>query len=98
MLCPDGWCQPRLSLSFWCGTRRCNGQRRRKEGKEQVAHENIPPRSVIRIAGGNDRTSLETVSEPTLQRVLAAFDPKKHGDEAMDGSSASVEAFAYDNA
>ncbi len=72
--------------------------RRRKEGKEQVAHENMPPGSVIRVTGENDRTLLETVSEPTLQHMLAAFDPKKHGDEAMDGSPVGVEAFAHGNA
>ena len=72
--------------------------RRRKEGKKQVTHENIPPALVIRVTGKNGPTLLEPGSEPTLQQMLAAVDPKKHGGEVMDGGPAGVEAFAHGNA
>ena len=36
----------------------------------------------------------ETKAEPTLDQMLAAFDPKKHGGEAMAGGAVGGEAFA----
>ncbi len=72
--------------------------RRRKEGKEQVTHENMPLGSVIRVTGENDHILLETVSEPTLQQMLVAFDPKKHSGEGLDAGPVGEEAFAHGNA
>ena len=40
------------------------------------------------------RIVIETETEPTLDAMLAAFDPKKHGGEVMDGGAVGVEAFA----
>lgn len=37
-------------------------------------------------------------TEPTLAQMLAAFDPKKHGGEAMAGGAVGVEAFAHGDA
>lgn len=37
---------------------------------------------------------IETEAEPTLDQMLATFDPKKHGGEVMVGRAVGVEAFA----
>ena len=63
-----------------------------------MTHENIPPGSLIRVTGENDPALLETVSEPTMQQMLAAVGQKKHGGEAMDGGPVGVEALAHGNA
>ena len=36
----------------------------------------------------------EIEAEATLDQMLAAFDPKKHGGEAMEGGAVGEEAFA----
>jgi antitoxin MazE len=43
------------------------------------------------------RIMIETEIEPTLDQMLAAFNPKKHGGEVMTGASVGVEAFADGN-
>ena len=40
------------------------------------------------------RIVIETETEPTLEQMLAAFDPKRHGGEVMGTGSAGVEVFA----
>ena len=41
------------------------------------------------------RTVIETEVEPTLDQMLAAFDPKKHAGEVMAGGAVGAEAFAH---
>lgn len=41
---------------------------------------------------------IETEVEPTLEQMLATFDPKKHGGEVMAGRSVGKEAFANGDA
>ena len=36
---------------------------------------------------------IEIEAKPTLDQVLAGFDPKRHGGEVMAGGAAGVEAF-----
>jgi hypothetical protein len=40
------------------------------------------------------RINVKTKTEQKLNKKLAAFDPKKHGGEAMAGGAVGVEAFA----
>ncbi|MDR6860948.1 hypothetical protein [Variovorax guangxiensis] len=48
----------------------------------------------VRVIVKPGRIVIEAETEPTLEQMLAAFDPKKHGGEAMAGGSVGVEAFA----
>lgn len=41
---------------------------------------------------------IETETEPTLDQMLAAFDPKKHGGEVMAAGAVGLEAFANGDA
>jgi len=41
---------------------------------------------------------IEAETEPSLDQLLAAFDPKLHGGEVMAGGAVGVEAFAHGNA
>lgn len=50
--------------------------------------------SPVRVTVKPGRIVIETEDEPTLDQMLAAFDPKKHGGEAMVGGAVGVEAFA----
>lgn len=50
--------------------------------------------SPVRITVEPGRIVIETETEPTLEQMLAAFDPKKHGGEAVAGGAVGVEAFA----
>lgn len=50
--------------------------------------------SPVRVTVQPGRIIIETETEPTLEQMLAAFDPKKHGGEAMADRSVGVEAFA----
>ena len=50
--------------------------------------------SPIRVTVKPGRIVIETETEPTLDQMLAAFDPKKHGGEAMAGGAIGAEAFA----
>lgn len=53
--------------------------------------------SPVRVTVRPGRIVIETEVEPTLEQMLAAFDPKKHGGEAMVGGAVGVEAFADGN-
>ena len=50
--------------------------------------------STIRVTVKPGRIVVETETEPTLEQMLMAFDPKKHGGEAMAGGTVGAEAFA----
>jgi antitoxin MazE len=54
--------------------------------------------SHVRVTVKPGRIVIETETEPTLDQMLAAFDPKKHGGEAMAGRAVGVEAFANGDA
>jgi len=54
--------------------------------------------SPVRVTVKPGRIVIETETEPTLDQMLAAFDPGKHGGEAMAGGAAGVEAFANGDA
>jgi antitoxin MazE len=48
----------------------------------------------VRVSVKPGRIVIESETEPTLNQMLAAFDPKKHGGEAMADGQRGVEAFA----
>lgn len=48
----------------------------------------------VRVVVKPGRIVIETETEPSLESMLAAFDPKKHSGEVMDGGAIGVEAFA----
>ncbi|WP_214670081.1 hypothetical protein, partial [Escherichia coli] len=50
--------------------------------------------SPVRVTVKPGRIVIETEAEPTLDQMLASFDPKKHGGEVMAGRATGVEAFA----
>lgn len=50
--------------------------------------------SRVRVTVKPGRIVIETLTEPTLDEKLAAFDPEKHGGEVMAGGAVGVEAFA----
>ncbi len=50
--------------------------------------------SLVRVTVKPGRIVIETEAEPTLDQMLASFDPKKHGGEVMAGRARGVEAFA----
>ena len=52
--------------------------------------------SAVRVTVKPGCIVIETEAEPTLEQMLAAFDPKKHGGELMAGGPMGVEAFADD--
>ena len=54
--------------------------------------------SAVRVSVKPGRIVIETETEATLDQMLAAFDPKKHGGEAMAGRAVGVEAFANGDA
>ncbi|MBI5255847.1 MAG: hypothetical protein HY855_05065 [Burkholderiales bacterium] len=54
--------------------------------------------SPVRITVKPGRIVIETEMAPTLEQMLAAFDPKKHGGEAVAGGAVGVEAFANGDA
>jgi antitoxin MazE len=54
--------------------------------------------SSVRVTVKPGRILIETETEPTLEQMLKAFDPKKHGGEAMAGGAVGVEAFSNGNA
>ena len=54
--------------------------------------------SAVRVTVKPGRIVIETETEPTLDKMLAAFDPKKHGGEEMAGGAVGLEAFANGNA
>ena len=50
--------------------------------------------SPVRVTVKPGLIVIETETEPTLEQMLAAFDPTKHGGEAVAGGAVGVEAFA----
>lgn len=54
--------------------------------------------SPVRVTVEPGRILIETEVEPSLDQMLAAFDPDKQGGEAMAGGAAGVEAFAHGGA
>ena len=52
--------------------------------------------SRVRMTAQPGRVVIETV--PTLEQMLAAFDPKRHRGEAMASAPAGMEEFADDEA
>ncbi|MEO8546114.1 MAG: hypothetical protein ABI434_21190 [Burkholderiaceae bacterium] len=54
--------------------------------------------SPVRVSVKPGRIVIEIEAEPTLDQMLAAFDPKKHGGEAMAGGAVGAEAFANGDA
>ena len=48
----------------------------------------------VRVSVKPGRIVIEAETEPTLEQMLAAFDPKKHGGESMADGAVGVEAFA----
>ena len=53
--------------------------------------------SPVRVTVKPGRIVIETETEPTLEQMLSAFDPKKHGGEVMASKPVGVEAFADGN-
>jgi hypothetical protein len=47
----------------------------------------------VHVSGKPGRIVIETDTEATLDQMLAAFDPQKHGSEAMESGAVGVEAF-----
>jgi antitoxin MazE len=54
--------------------------------------------SPVRVTVKPGRIVIETEVEPSLEQMLEAFDPKKHGGEAMPGRAQGKEAFANGDA
>ena len=50
--------------------------------------------SPVRVTVKPGRIVIETKTEPTLEQMLAAFDPQRHGGELMADGAAGVEAFS----
>lgn len=50
--------------------------------------------SPVRVIVKPGRIVIESETEPSLEQMLAAFDPMKHGGEAMADAPRGVEAFA----
>ncbi len=50
--------------------------------------------SAVRVSVKPGRIVIEIEAEPTLDQMLAAFDPKRHGGEVMAGGAVGMEAFA----
>ena len=48
----------------------------------------------VRVIVKPGRIVIEAETEPTLEQMLASFDPKKHGGESMAGGAVGAEAFA----
>jgi antitoxin MazE len=49
--------------------------------------------TMVRVLVEPGRIVIESETEPTLDQLLAAFDPKKHGGEAMADQPRGAEAF-----
>jgi len=54
--------------------------------------------SPVRVSVKPGRIVIETEIEPTLDQMLAAFDPDKHGGEAISGGAVGAEAYSNDDA
>jgi antitoxin MazE len=53
--------------------------------------------SPVRVTVKPGRIVIEIEAEPTLDEMLRAFDPKRHGGEEMAARSVGVEVFADGN-
>jgi antitoxin MazE len=53
--------------------------------------------SPVRVTVKPGRIVIEARTEPSLEQMLAAFDPAKHGGEAMADAAVGVEAFSHDD-
>ena len=51
--------------------------------------------SAVRVTAKPGRIVIEAETEPTLDQMLRAFDPQKHGGEAMANAAVGQEAFAH---
>ena len=49
--------------------------------------------TAVRVSVKPGRIVIETETEPTLEQMLAAFDPKRHGGELMADGPVGAEAF-----
>ena len=49
-----------------------------------------PVRVIVKLG----KIVIESETEPTLEQMLAAFDPKRHGGEVIADAPVGVEAFA----
>ena len=54
--------------------------------------------SSVRVMVKPGRIAIEIQEEPTLDQMLAAFEPKRHGGDAMAGRPVGQEAFANGDA
>ena len=54
--------------------------------------------SAVRVTVKPGRIVIDIETDPTLDQMLAAFDPTVHGGEAMAGGAVGAEAFADGNA
>lgn len=54
--------------------------------------------SPVRVTVEPGRIVIDTELEPTMDQMLAAFDPQKHGGEAMADRPVGKEAFANGDA
>lgn len=50
--------------------------------------------SPVRVTVEPGRILIEAQAEPTLEQMLASFDPLRHSGEEMSGGPVGVEAFA----
>jgi antitoxin MazE len=50
----------------------------------------------VRVTVNPGRIVIETELEPTLDQMLAKFDPVRHGGELMADAPMGMEAFAHD--
>lgn len=50
--------------------------------------------TAVRVIVKPGRIVIEAETEPTLDQMLAAFDPERHGGESMADGSLGAEAFA----
>jgi len=57
----------------------------------------LPTRPLVRVIVKPGRIVIEAEAEPTLEQMLAAFDPKKHGGEVMAEMLADVAKRAADS-
>lgn len=62
--------------------------------KPQAKAAGVGEGSQVRVTVEPGRIVIEAETEPTLDQMLAKFDPVKHGGEVMAGSAVGVEAFS----
>jgi antitoxin MazE len=66
--------------------------------KPMAKNAGVAEGSPVRVTVKPGRIIIETETEPTLDQMLAAFDPKKHGSEVMADNPVGKEAFAHGDA